>query len=133
MRYTIELSITASTTINAPARDSVTVAKGTLVQVTLQLPAMSAGQVHTWAERGGHQIVPANRGGVLRGEDDLFVIPERLVLDDHPLVIDVYGYNSDDAFAHLAIWHFDVIPDQQPSGGLPRAMLDAIRGGLGLR
>jgi hypothetical protein len=132
VRYTIELSVPANTTTTNPARASVQVAPGTLVQSTVQLPYPSAGQVHTWAERGGHQIVPSNRGASLRGNDTVFVVPESLEISEHPLIIDVYGANDDDAFAHLAIWHFDLLPLAESQQSRSPGLLDGLRRALGV-
>ncbi len=132
MRYTVEVTLPANTSRTLPVSSAVNVAPGVLTQVAIQFPPGSAGLAGARVTRWGRQIVPATTDAWLIGDDEIHTLPESLDVLTSPYELTCVAYNDDDLFAHVVIFHLDVVPTAASTTGAVGSVVGMLRGALGI-
>jgi hypothetical protein len=131
--YEFDVTAPANTPANDPTFVLARLQKGVIVQWEVAIPPGVQGLTGSFVRRAGHQIVPANPEGYLKGDDDRIVWQDNMLLEDEPLVLGLFTWNLDDTYAHTITYRINVISlaDAEDSLAAP-GLLRRIGSYLGL-
>ena len=103
------LKIPAQTPLDRPERVFVEMEPGRVIQVTIFFPWGHAGLTGLQIWKGGSQIFPFPDGAWLIGNDQTYVYPLNVMLDEEPAGLTLVGYNEDEYFDHTIYVTFAVV------------------------
>jgi len=108
--YEFDVTAPANTPVNNPTQGLARLQRGVIVQWEIAIPPGVQGLTGSYVRRGGHQIVPANPDGYLKGDDDRIVWEDSYQLLDEPLTLALLTWNLDDSFPHTITFRINVLP-----------------------
>jgi hypothetical protein len=100
MRYRGSLTIPAGTAETDPATSTIEVAAGTITEVEILFPAGHAGLTYLAIWYQERQIFPTTPGQAFRGDDHVIEMPERRVIREVPLRLELRGWSPDATLDH---------------------------------
>lgn len=106
MFYEIDLVVPANTLKSAPVIVPAAFVAGTIIGVSVQIPAGCASLVHTAAYDELHQVWPANQDGDIKGDGTVVSWPDAYDVPSDNYTIQLWAWSSDDTFAHTITWRF---------------------------
>lgn len=101
MIYTLTESIPANTPVIGALQFKMPVTGGLIYKVDIYLPPGSCGLVGLIVCDGGYQVWPSERDEWFFGNDSLISFDDRYYVNSPNKILDVYGYNLDDTYAHI--------------------------------
>lgn len=107
MLFTFEITIPASTPLNAPKIVVFPLTKGLIHQLDVYFPPGNAAEAYITINRGVHQIFPTNPDGYLKGNDVLLSGDVFHYLGEAPYEVELRGYSPNATYDHtvyVSIW-----------------------------
>jgi len=114
MNYRASLTIPANTPATSPVEQEVQLGHGMLTTTRIRLPAGHAGLAHLRIYRWEHQLYPTSADRDYAGDDEVIEIEDQVPIDEPPYTLTLWGYNTDDTYAHT----FEVSFTLRPEAGL---------------
>jgi len=129
--YAETLTISPSTPKDSPAERKVTLRKGLLYRVGIQIPPGHWALTGLRIRYGEMQLWPTEPGTWFKGDDLEFEFEERWDLPEDPTVLRIEGYNEDDTYEHTFYIRLFILPPEEVSlvralAELPRKIARAI-------
>lgn len=95
MLYTFDFMIPANTPINSPVEKQITIEGQALTSIIILIPPGHAALTGLQIYYGDLQLVPANKGEWLKGDDETLTFPETFELPEPTTTLNMLGYNLD--------------------------------------
>lgn len=121
MLFRHSLTIPANTTENDPVTEMVSVIPGVLTVGSVTFPPGCAGLVHVNVLDLEHQIVPANIGSYLSGDNLTITWPDDTEIKDVPFMFKLVGWSDDDTYPHRIVFRFAIMGKMSTKQELARA------------
>ncbi|MBU2060049.1 MAG: hypothetical protein KKB38_20255 [Gammaproteobacteria bacterium] len=110
MRYQVELTIPANTSISDLVAEDLLLPLGILNEVEIIFPWGCAGLAHIRILHNEHQLYPTTLEKWFNGNEILIEFPCEYDLPEAWNSISVEGYNEDDSYPHTPVVSFTVLP-----------------------
>lgn len=121
MDYWHALTISASTPVSAPYRETMGLCPGIIQEIMLFFPSGQRGTARCRILHQEHQQWPTNLEGWYLGDDTVIEFPEHYPMAEAPYELVLEGYNTDTEDEHTVYVRVTVLEEVRPAMPTPPA------------
>lgn len=111
MVFSFYLTVPSNTPKTAQIRKRLKLTRGVLWKLDIFFPPGSAGLTHIHIDEALHQVFPLNPDGDFSGNNVVFSGEVYYKLEREPYELDLWGWNTDDTYAHTVFVTMWVMPE----------------------
>lgn len=113
MIYTTSITAPASTLETAAVDQVLTVARGIIHRVEIQIPHGHFALAKMTISLGGHQIIPLNKYSYINGNGETFIGIEHINLLKETNELTLRMWNDDDFYAHTFYIRVEILREEE--------------------